>query len=148
MKDLIIKNINEVEAVFYERGEGNNFYVKPVVDGENIDTCAVAFVEVPPKNYAFGYHWHDQSEEIFYIVKGEGKLRTFYGEKDVKQGDMMCFPKGEKGAHVLTNTSESETLIFIDFGVRPKADIVVLPDANKLMVVGEYFPFTMLDMPK
>jgi len=147
MKDLIIKNIADIEAKTNER-DGNTFMVKPVVAGEDIDTCSAAFVEVPVGKYAFGYHYHDQSEEIFYIVSGTGKLRCAYGEKAVKAGDMLCFPTGEKGAHVVSNTSETEKLVFIDFDVKAsKADIVTLPDIGKMMVSGAHVK-TMVDIPK
>ena len=148
MKDLIIKNMQDITPEHHERGEGNNFLVYPVIAGADAGKCTASFVKVPPKNFAFGYHYHDQSEEIFYLVSGEGSLRTYQGEKAVKAGDIMCFPAGEKGAHVLTNTSETEDMVFIDFGTKVGAEIVVLPDINKLMVVGEHFPFTILDKPE
>ncbi|MCL1935774.1 MAG: cupin domain-containing protein [Defluviitaleaceae bacterium] len=149
MKDLIIKNLNEIEPILYDRGADNIFSVKEVVAGENIDKCSASFIEVPPGKYAFGYHYHDQSEEIFYIVKGKGLLRCHDGERDVKEGDMLCFPTGEKGAHVLKNTSDTENLIFVDFGTKTsKTDIVTLPDANKVMLIGEHMKFTILDLPK
>lgn len=138
MKDLIIKNINDIEATKSER-DGNTFYIKSVVAGEDVDTCAAAFIEVPVGKYAFGYHYHDQSEEIFYVVSGTGKLRCAYGEKEVKAGDMLCFPTGEKGAHVLSNTSVTEPLVFIDFDVKAsKTDIVTLPDMGKMMISGKH----------
>jgi uncharacterized cupin superfamily protein len=147
MKDLIIKNINDIEAKASERN-GNTFSIKPVVAGEDVDTCAAAFIEVPIGKYAFGYHYHDQSEEIFYIVSGTGKLRCTYGEKDVKAGDMLCFPTGEKGAHVLSNTSETEPLVFIDFDVKAsKTDIVTFPDMGKMMISGTHVK-TMVDIPE
>jgi uncharacterized cupin superfamily protein len=147
MKDLIIKNINDIEANISERN-GNTFFIKPVVAGEDVDTCSAAFIEVPVGKYAFGYHYHDQSEEIFYIVSGTGKLRCAYGEKDVKAGDMLCFPTGEKGAHVLSNTSETEPLVFIDFDVKAsKTDIVTFPDMGKMMVSGTHIK-AMVDIPE
>lgn len=146
MKNLIIKNIDDIEANVAEQ-DGNSFAIKPVIAGNDVDTFAAAFIEVPVGMYAFGYHFHDQSEEVFYVVKGTGKLRSAEGEKDVKAGDMLCFPTGEKGAHVLSNTSETEPLVFIDFDVKvSKADIVTLPDINKLMVIGEHIN-TMVDIP-
>jgi uncharacterized cupin superfamily protein len=147
LKDLIIKNIGGIEAKASER-DGNTFYIKPVVAGEDVDTCAAAFIEVPVGKYAFGYHYHDQSEEIFYVVSGTGKLRCTYGEKDVKAGDMLCFPTGEKGAHVLANTSDTESLVFIDFDVRAsKMDIVTFPDMGKIMVSGTHLK-GMFDIPQ
>jgi uncharacterized cupin superfamily protein len=147
MKDLIIKNIHDIPANVSERN-GNRFAIKPVVAGEDVDTCAAAFIEVPVGNYAFGYHYHDQSEEIFYVVSGTGCLRCAYGEKDVKAGDMLCFPTGEKGSHVLSNTNETEPLVFIDFDVKSsKTDVVTFPDLGKMMVIGAHLK-VMTDIPK
>lgn len=147
MKDLIIKNIDEMEPKAIER-DGNKFLVKQVVGGDDIDTCEVAFVEVPVGKYAFGYHFHDQSEEVFYVVRGKGKLRCAYGEKDVKAGDILCFPTGEKGSHVLSNASDTEPLVFIDFDVRAsKIDVVTFPDMKKLWVQGAHVN-AMVDIPE
>ncbi len=147
MKDLIIRNRDEIAGTVSER-DGNTFTIKPVVAGDDIDTFSAAFIEVPVGKYAFGYHFHDQSEEVFYIVSGEGILRSHEGEKKVKAGDMMCFPTGEKGAHVLSNASDTEPLVFIDFDVKAsKADVVTFPDMKKLMVKGNHIQ-TMLDMPE
>ena len=91
---------------------------------------------------AFGYHYHDQSEEAFYIVSGEGTLGFVEGEKAVKAGDMLCFPAGKNGAHVLSNRSGTEPLVFIDFDVRAsKTDIVTFPDQGGIMVRGVHTSF-------
>jgi len=148
MKDLIIKNIADVEPTVIDRGT-NTFTKKSVVGGADIDSCEVAFIEVPVGEYAFGHHYHDQSEEVFYIVSGAGRLRHAGGETDVKAGDMLCFPNGEKGAHVVSNTSDTEPLIFIDFDVRKPggADIVVFPDMGKMAVIPANGPRAMVDLP-
>lgn len=147
MNDLIIKNINEVEPRVFDR-DGNIFSVKKIVGGGETDTCAVSFVEIPVGKYAYGYHYHDQSEEVFYIISGQGTLRSFYGEKAVKAGDILCFPTGEKGAHVLSNSSDTEPLVYVDFDVRAtKTDIVAFPDTGKMQVRGIHTSVTT-DIPK
>ena len=147
MKDLIVKNCADIEAKESGR-DGNVFYIKPVVAGEDIDTCSAAFIEVPVGNYAFGFHFHDQSEEIFYIVSGTGKLRCADGDKPVKAGDMLCFPTGEKGSHMVSNASDTEPLVFIDFDVKASlVDIVTFPDMGKMMVHGAHVN-AMVDIPK
>jgi uncharacterized cupin superfamily protein len=146
MKDLIIKNRADIQAN-KAGGEDNTFYIKPVVAGDDIDTCSAAFIEVPVGNHAFGFHFHDQSEEIFYIVSGQGTFRGHDGERPVKAGDMLCFPNGEKGAHVVSNASATEPLVFIDFDVKAsKADIVTFPDTGKIMIHGEHIR-AMVDAP-
>lgn len=61
---------------------------------------------------------------------------------------MLCFPSGEKGAHVLSNTSDDTALVFIDFDVRAsKTDIVTFPDIKKMWVAGAHTK-TMTDIPE
>ena len=49
MKDLIIANKDGIEAKEMKR-DGNTFSIRPVVAGEDIDTCSAAFIEVPVGN--------------------------------------------------------------------------------------------------
>jgi len=147
MKDLIIKNVAEVQSVLQETPD-TSFYAKPVIYGKDIDACAINFIEIPPGKHAWPYHYHDQSEEIFYIISGQGKLRSFYGEKDVKPGDILCFPNGKKGGHLLFNTSETEMLVYVDFEVKTsKTDIVTMPDEGKFSLIGNHLDWTDVDIP-
>jgi len=148
MKDLIIKNVADLKAIVQEKPD-TTFYIKPVIASKDVDTCAINFMEIPPGKHAWPYHYHDQSEEIFYIISGQGKLRSFYGEKDVKSGDVLCFPTGEKGGHLIFNTSETEPLVYIDFEAKAsKTDIVTLPDEGKFDLIGNHLDWTEVDMPK
>lgn len=136
MKELIIKNYKEMQAV-ENSNNGNTFNVKPVITNENADKCHVDFVEVPPKNFAYGYHYHEVNEEIFYIIEGEAEVRTESGVKHLKQGDMICFPANKSGSHVIFNPSETEKLVYIDFGTTALPDVVHFPDAKAGMTVAK-----------
>ncbi|MCL2752514.1 MAG: cupin domain-containing protein [Defluviitaleaceae bacterium] len=148
MKNLIATNINEIEAMSVKNSNGETFYAKPVIPWEDASTCSAAFIEIPVGKSSYSHHWHERSEEIFYIINGEGKLRTFHGDKNVKAGDIICFPSGEKGVHSITNTSSENPLIYIDFATKPKTDIAILPDTNQAMIYGNHVSETILDMPK
>ena len=76
------------------------------------------------------------NEETFYIISGEGILRTPSGERKVSAGDLLFFPTGAEGAHKLTNSSETENLVYIDFDVVHDVDITVYPDSDKIGVWG------------
>ncbi len=76
------------------------------------------------------------NEETFYIISGEGILRTPSGERKVSAGDLLFFPAGAEGAHKLTNSSETENLVYIDFDVVHEVDITVYPDSDKIGVWG------------
>lgn len=139
MKSLAVKNVNTIEAQKINRGPGNEFTVKPVIPQAEITKCRVNFVEVEPGNQAYGYHYHEMSEEVFYIISGTGIVRTEKGDITVKAGDVITFPTGPEGAHVIRNGSETEKLVYIDFDTAHIPEVVHLPDVNKVMIVGTYY---------
>jgi len=136
MKELLVKNYNSIEGQKLGQ-DGNEFTVKPVIPSEDSIKCSVNFVEIAPGNYAYGYHYHEANEEVFYIISGTGIVRTPKGEIIVKTGDAITFPSGPEGAHVIRNGSETEKLVYIDFGAVTVPEIVHLPDFGKIMVVGK-----------
>ena len=66
-----------------------------------------------------------------------GILKTPDGEVSVGAGDIVFFPCGAEGAHKLTNTSETENLIYIDFDSVHDINVAVYPDSNKIGVFGD-----------
>jgi mannose-6-phosphate isomerase-like protein (cupin superfamily) len=52
-------------------------------------------------------HFHPRTEEIYYITHGSGKIRIEAETRDVRAGDAIAIPPGQK--HKLWNTG-SETL--------------------------------------
>lgn len=97
----------------------------------------VSVYEIPPGKSAYPYHYHLRDEETFYILSGEGVLRTPAGERKVCTGDLLFFPAGPEGAHKLTNTSETEVLRYIDFDVIHDLDVAIYPDSGKLGIWGK-----------
>jgi uncharacterized cupin superfamily protein len=135
MKNLTVKNVNTLEGQKIDR-DGNEFTVKTIIPDAEATKCRVNFLEVEPGNYAYGYHYHEANEEVFYIISGTGVVRTPKGEITLKAGDVIAFPAGEEGAHVIRNGSETEKLVYIDFGTTIIPEIVHLPDFNKILVTG------------
>ena len=137
MKELLVKNYQTAEG--QQMGEGGNvFTVKPVIPRADVSKCRVNFIEVDPGNYAYGYHYHEMSEEVFYIISGVGIVRTIDGEITVNAGDAITFPTGKAGSHVIRNGSETEKLVYIDFDTVHVPEIVHLPNTGKMMVIGPY----------
>lgn len=90
MKELAVKNYKTAEGQKISQG-GNEFTVKPIVEQTDVDQCRVNFVEVEPGNFAYGYHYHETDEEVFYIISGTGIVRTANGDVTVKAGDAITF---------------------------------------------------------
>ncbi len=137
MKSLKTVNCASAAGIEMEQN-GGKFTIKPVVGLGEASKCAVHFVEVAPGNSSFGFHWHEANEEVFYIIKGEGAVRTNGGEIKVAAGDAITFPAGKEGAHCIRNASASETLVYIDFDAVGACDIAHLPDAKKIICSGPY----------
>lgn len=97
----------------------------------------VSIYEIPPGKSAYPYHYHHKNEETFYVLSGEGILRTPDGERRVTAGDLLFFPTGPEGAHKLTNPSGTEKLVYIDFDVVHDVDIAVYPDSDKIGIWGK-----------
>jgi len=93
--------------------------------------------EIPPGKAAYPYHYHLKNEECFYILSGKGLLRTPQGESEINAGDFLFFPANESGAHKLTNCSETETLVYLDFDRANDLDVCIYPDSDKIGIWGK-----------
>ncbi len=138
MKELVVKNLNSIEGEKLNRGIGNEFTIKQVIPRAEATKCRVNFVEVEPGNQAFSYHYHEMNEEVFYIISGIGIVRTSKGDITLNAGDVITFPTGIEGAHVIRNGSDTEKLVYLDFDAINVPEIVHMPDTNKVMVIGPY----------
>jgi|SRR5579884_513488 len=45
------------------------------------------------------FHYHLQREELLVVLRGTIALRTAAGWRDVPEGEVVAFPRGERGAH-------------------------------------------------
>lgn len=136
MKEIIVKNYKEIEPQVQTKNE-NSFCVKPIITNENTDKCSANFVEVEPGNYAYGYHYHEANEEVFYIISGEASVKTENGKIHLKEGDAVCFPANIAGSHVISNPSKTEKLVYLDFGTTNLPDIVHFTGTNSGMAISK-----------
>jgi len=62
--------------------------------------------EVEPGNKLWPYHTHYANEEWVIVLAGAPTLRTPEGEQVLKEGDVVCFPRGKDGAHQIINRTD------------------------------------------
>ena len=55
--------------------------------------------ELPEGEKSFTYHFHHGMEEWMIVVDGTPTLRAPDGERQLRRGDVVCFPPGPEGAH-------------------------------------------------
>lgn len=131
------QNISDLPVKHKQGKDGYEYYRKDFVPMGHAANTLVRIYELPPKKSAYPYHYHLKNEETFFILSGEGVLKTPDGEQTVTAGDLLFFPANEIGAHKLTNTSETEKLVYLDFDVLHDLDVAVYPDSGKLGVWGK-----------
>ena len=128
------------EDLSLEHKEGTSdyeYYKRSFLPRGYAEQCIVNIYEIPPQKSAYPYHYHHKNEEVFYIITGQGILKTPDGTREVSTGDLLYFPANEKGAHQLINTSLTEMLIYIDFDTYHDIDIAIYPESKKIGVWGK-----------
>ncbi len=136
MSEIKHSGIGELPVSHRCEHEGYEYYRRKFIPFGGANNALVSVYEIPPGKAAYPYHYHHKNEETFYILSGEGILRTPEGEQKVSAGDLLFFPTGPAGAHKLTNCSDTENLTYLDFDVVHDVDIAVYPDSDKIGIWG------------
>ena len=90
----------------FKGGEGggwSRFLLPPNSEIEGSSFSMIAENTLNP-GASIGYHLHDEDDELFVIIEGEGMYREDNEDYLVARGDMMLLRKGHQ--HGLTNTSD------------------------------------------
>ena len=136
MSEIKHSKIESIPVSHKFEHDGYEYYRKKFIPFGGAKNTLVSVYEIPPHKSAYPYHFHHNNEETFYILSGEGVLRTPDGERKVSAGEFLFFPTGPAGAHKLTNSSDTENLVYIDFDVVHDVDITIYPDSEKIGVWG------------
>ena len=136
MSEIKHSKIEEIPVTHKCEHEGYEYFRRKFVPFGGAKNALVSVYEIPPGKSAYPYHYHHKNEETYYILCGEGILKTPAGERKVTAGELLFFPTGPEGAHKITNSSETEMLTYIDFDVVHDIDIAVYPDSEKIGIWG------------
>jgi uncharacterized cupin superfamily protein len=86
--------------------------------------------ELEPGDRLWPYHTHHANEEWLLVVRGQPTLRTPEGEQDLREGDVVAFPRGDEGLHQVSNrTEEPIRVLMLSTLIAP--DIVHYSDSGK-----------------
>ena len=95
------------------------------------DRLGLSLWELPPGEAAYPYHYHLAEEELVLVLNGQPSLRTPDGWRDLQEGEVVPFLRGERGGHQLVNRTE-DTVRFLAFSTNGEPDIVIRPDSGTL----------------
>ena len=96
-----IKNLNEVQSFMTKDGSE----IRELLAHRNSVIRNQSLAEARlPVGAATQEHYHPRAEEIYYITHGTGKMRIEGEMREVKPGDAIAIPPGQK--HKLWNTGD------------------------------------------
>lgn len=131
---IVVTNIDSINAK-HKCELGYEFNKYEVTKRSDFSQAYICFYEVMPGKSVYPKHYHSYNTECFYIISGEGRVETGEDEFNIKTGDIIVFPCGEKGTHKLINTSLDQKLVYIDFDTTNSPDIVHYVDSNKIGII-------------
>lgn len=101
--------------------------------GAHIDAELIggSMYELEPGDRLWPYHTHHANEEWLIVLRGRPTLRTPEGERDLDEGDVVCFPRGQDGLHQVRNATEAPIRVLM-LSSQNAPDIVEYPDSGKL----------------
>jgi uncharacterized cupin superfamily protein len=126
-----VANINDPQ--FDELREQEGFVARRarISRQAGAERLGLSLWELPAGEAAYPYHFHYTEEELLLVLEGRPSLRTPAGWRELEEGEVVAFPRGEAGAHQLHNAS-GHTVRFLSFSTNGDPDIVVYPDSGKL----------------
>jgi uncharacterized cupin superfamily protein len=124
-------NIEDPEYDELRDGEGFRANRARVSRQAGAERLGLSLWEVPPGEAAYPYHAHLTEEELVIVLEGRPSLRTPAGWRDLEQGEVVSFLRGEQGAHQIVNRTDSNVR-FLAFSTHGEPDVVLQLDSGKV----------------
>lgn len=108
-------------------------------DAVGLSQFGVNLLVLQPGNWSAQRHWHENEDELIYVLEGNVVLVTNEGETVLSAGDVAGFPAGQPNGHHLMNRSD-EIARVLEVGTRAQNDMVIYPDKDLVAVAshGKY----------
>ncbi len=100
------------------------------------ERLGASLYELEPGSATYSYHWHSGNEEMVMVLRGRVTLRTPDGERELAEGEVVAFPRGERGGHQMINGTD-EPVRFLVFSEMRGPDVIAYPDTGKIGVRSE-----------
>ncbi|HTS72306.1 MAG TPA: cupin domain-containing protein [Gaiellaceae bacterium] len=93
--------------------------------------------ELPPGQAIGPYHYEDPDEEWLLVVSGTPTLRHPGGEDQLEPWDVVFFPSGPAGAHLVRNNGDATARVAMFSSAGAAVGAVVYPDTDMVWVWSE-----------
>jgi uncharacterized cupin superfamily protein len=119
--------------------DGNRFLRTMIGQAVGAKLTGLSLYELPPGEAAWTYHYELNREEWVIVVEGELVVRTPNGDRQLRAGDIVCFPPGEEGAHQVRNDSDAVARFAMPSSWAGEGYVAIRPDSNTALIVGPGF---------
>jgi uncharacterized cupin superfamily protein len=138
-----VRRVNLAAAEYDRASEREGYRWRAAGIGRQIgaEKIGSSLYELADGERTFPYHLHHGMEEWLIVVSGTPTVRTPEGERELRRGDVLCFPPGAAGAHqvrgpgsvlLLSANRAPETVEYPDsdkVGMRPPRKVFRAADA-------------------
>ena len=98
-------------------------------------TLSAAVWELEPGATQAPYHFHHGGEELLIVLRGTPTLRSPEGDRELKEGEVVHFPRGQEGAHQLSNRSGA-AVRYVIAAAQGSPEIIEYPDSGKIAAMA------------
>jgi uncharacterized cupin superfamily protein len=104
--------------------------------GAKLDSelIGASMYELEPGDRLWPYHTHHANEEWAIVLRGRPTLRTPDGEQELSEGDVVAFPRGERGAHQISNATDDPVRVLM-LSTLLSPDVIEYLDSGKISAV-------------
>jgi uncharacterized cupin superfamily protein len=101
-----------------------------VAEDAGSEHLGASLYELAPGD-AMVFHYHLGREELLIVLSGGLALRTANGWRDLAEGEVVAFPRGERGVHGFENRTDAPVRVLV-VSEQNAPNISVYPDENRI----------------
>lgn len=98
-------------------------------DAVGLTQFGVNLTRLPPGGWSAQRHWHENEDELVYVLEGEVTLVTNEGRQTLGAGMAAGFPANSGNGHHLVNESGA-VAVYLEIGSRARDETVDYPDID------------------
>jgi uncharacterized cupin superfamily protein len=109
-----------------------------VAEAAGAEHLGASLYELSPGD-GMHFHYHLGREELLIVLSGRLWLRTGEGERELAQGEVVAFPRGERGAHGFENRGAEPVRVLV-VSEQNAPNVSVYPDENHVGIFDAPHP--------
>lgn len=131
-----MRKVNIADPEFtYDDNDPDGFRAGMLRLGKLLDAeeTGTTVYELPPGQAICPYHYEHAEEEWLIVLAGRPSLRRPEGTEQLEPWDVVCFPRGPRGAHAVRNETDEPVRVLMYSTVKYPA-ATVYPDSDKIAI--------------